>query len=124
MKSSGVEALPQATLKKYMVYAKERSRPVLTQMDQDKVAKMYAELRRESMVGLGGFFGGFGWFLYFLKFFVVFKGFVKGLWLWVVFGNKITRKHTLSHTHTHTHTNTHTHTHTQKHSQQAVFPSR
>lgn len=45
-----VEPLPQEVLKKYIIYAKERVHPKLNQMDQDKVAKMYSDLRRESMV--------------------------------------------------------------------------
>lgn len=45
----GVEPLPQEVLKKYIIYAKERVRPKLNQMDQDKVARMYSDLRKESM---------------------------------------------------------------------------
>jgi DNA replication licensing factor MCM2 len=45
------DALPQDVLKKYLVYARERVRPKLNWLDQDKVAKLYAELRRESLVG-------------------------------------------------------------------------
>ncbi|VDQ03853.1 unnamed protein product [Trichobilharzia regenti] len=37
-------------LKKYIIYAKDRIHPKLNQMDQDKVAAAYADLRRESMV--------------------------------------------------------------------------
>ncbi|XP_076448292.1 DNA replication licensing factor mcm2-like [Babylonia areolata] len=44
-----VEPLPQELLKKYIIYAKEKVHPRLHQMDQDKIAKMYADLRRESM---------------------------------------------------------------------------
>ncbi|EHA97933.1 DNA replication licensing factor MCM2 [Heterocephalus glaber] len=44
-----VEPLPQEVLKKYIIYAKERVHPKLNQMDQDKVAKMYSDLRKESM---------------------------------------------------------------------------
>ncbi|XP_029633599.1 DNA replication licensing factor mcm2 [Octopus sinensis] len=46
---SGIEPIPQELLRKYVIYAKEKTSPKLHQMDQDKVAKMYAELRRESM---------------------------------------------------------------------------
>lgn len=49
----GVEPLPQEVLKKYIIYAKERVHPKLNQMDQDKVAKMYSDLRKESMVRAG-----------------------------------------------------------------------
>ncbi|KAJ8786206.1 hypothetical protein J1605_006426 [Eschrichtius robustus] len=45
----GVEPLPQEVLKKYIIYAKEKVHPKLNQMDQDKVAKMYSDLRKESM---------------------------------------------------------------------------
>lgn len=45
-----MEPLPQELMKKYIIYAKEKCHPKLHQMDQDKVAKMYSELRRESMV--------------------------------------------------------------------------
>merc|ERR1712059_153815 len=46
---AGVEKIPQDLLRKYILYARERVHPKLHQMDQDKVAKMYSELRRESM---------------------------------------------------------------------------
>merc|ERR1719153_2110717 len=46
---AGVEKIPQDLLKKYILYARERVHPKLNQMDQEKVAKMYADLRRESM---------------------------------------------------------------------------
>ncbi|XP_069499475.1 DNA replication licensing factor MCM2 [Ambystoma mexicanum] len=45
----GVEPIPQEMLKKYIIYAKEKVRPKLNQMDQDKVARMYSDLRKESM---------------------------------------------------------------------------
>merc|ERR1719233_2821070 len=45
----GVEKIPQELLKKYIIYAKEKVHPKLHNMDQDKIAKMYSELRRESM---------------------------------------------------------------------------
>ena len=48
--TSSVEPLPQDLLKKYIIYCKDKVHPKLHQMDQDKVAKMYSELRRESMV--------------------------------------------------------------------------
>ncbi|KAJ1977516.1 MCM DNA helicase complex subunit [Dimargaris xerosporica] len=43
------DIIPQDTLRKYIMYAKERVSPKLYQMDQDKVAKLYSELRRESL---------------------------------------------------------------------------
>lgn len=48
--SGGVEPLPQDLLKKYIIYARDKVHPRLHQMDQDKIAKMYADLRQESMV--------------------------------------------------------------------------
>lgn len=57
----GVEPLPQEILKKYIIYAKERIHPKLHQMDQDKVAKMYSDLRKESMVRVQGRKGGWWW---------------------------------------------------------------
>ena len=46
---AGVEKIPQDLLKKYIMYARQKFHPKLHQMDQEKVAKMYSELRRESM---------------------------------------------------------------------------
>ncbi|KAF7249885.1 DNA replication licensing factor mcm2 [Varanus komodoensis] len=46
----GIDPIPQEILKKYIIYAKEKVHPKLNQMDQDKVARMYSELRKESMV--------------------------------------------------------------------------
>uniref|UniRef100_H2YWS1 DNA replication licensing factor MCM2 n=1 Tax=Ciona savignyi TaxID=51511 RepID=H2YWS1_CIOSA len=46
---SSIEKIPQELLKKYIIYAKEKVDPKLHQVDQDKIAKMYSELRRESM---------------------------------------------------------------------------
>merc|ERR1712168_1417098 len=47
--TQGIEKIPQELLKKYIIYAKEKVHPKLHNMDQDKIAKMYSELRRESM---------------------------------------------------------------------------
>lgn len=44
------DAIPQEMLKKYIVYSKQNVHPKLYNMDQDKVAKMYSQLRQESMV--------------------------------------------------------------------------
>ena len=46
---AGVEKIHQELLRKYILYAKEKIHPKLHQMDQEKVAKMYADLRMESM---------------------------------------------------------------------------
>lgn len=45
-----VQPIPQELLKKYIVYARENVHPKLQRMDQDKVAKMYSQLRQESLV--------------------------------------------------------------------------
>jgi len=45
-----IEPIPQDLLKKYIIYAKEKCHPRLFNMDQDRIAHMYGELRRESMV--------------------------------------------------------------------------
>ncbi len=45
-----VPTIPQELLRKYIMYSKERVRPKLNQMDQDKVARIYSDLRKESMV--------------------------------------------------------------------------
>lgn len=47
---TGMELIPQDMLKKYIMYAKNTIHPKLHQVDQDKIAKLYSELRRESMV--------------------------------------------------------------------------
>ncbi|XP_077458979.1 DNA replication licensing factor MCM2 [Stigmatopora argus] len=47
--SSDVESVPQELLRKYIIYAKDKVHPKLNQMDQDKVARIYGELRKESM---------------------------------------------------------------------------
>ena len=45
-----METIPQEMLKKYIIYAREKIHPKLHNMDQDKIARMFAELRKESMV--------------------------------------------------------------------------
>ncbi|CAK9298296.1 unnamed protein product [Gordionus sp. m RMFG-2023] len=45
-----IEPLSQDMLRKYIMYAKERIHPKLTTIDQDKIAKLYATLRKESML--------------------------------------------------------------------------
>jgi len=47
-----VQPIPQELLKKYIVYTRENVHPKLQRMDQDKVAKMYSQLRQESLVSL------------------------------------------------------------------------
>lgn len=43
-------SIPQDLLKKYIVYARQNIHPKLTNIDQDKVAKLYSQLRQESLV--------------------------------------------------------------------------
>ena len=50
VKEEKIEAISQDMLKKYIIYAKDKVTPNLLNMDQDKVSKMFASLRRESMV--------------------------------------------------------------------------
>lgn len=44
----GVDIIPQELLKKYIVYSKEKVHPRLNHMDQDKVSRIYTDLRKES----------------------------------------------------------------------------
>ena len=41
--------VPQALLRKYILYARERCHPKLYHMDEDKVARLFADMRRESL---------------------------------------------------------------------------
>ncbi|KAJ3033682.1 MCM DNA helicase complex subunit [Rhizophlyctis rosea] len=45
------DIIPQDLLRKYIMYAKDRVFPRITEIDHDKIEKLYADLRRESMVG-------------------------------------------------------------------------
>ena len=47
---SGVPLIPQSLLRKYILYAKTHCHPRLDQFDDDKLAKLYARLRKESFV--------------------------------------------------------------------------
>lgn len=42
--------IDQALLRKYIVYARERIHPKLAKIDREKIARLYSELRRESML--------------------------------------------------------------------------
>ncbi|XP_014218789.1 DNA replication licensing factor Mcm2 [Copidosoma floridanum] len=44
------EPLDQDILKKYIVYARQNVRPKLSNVDEDKIAKLYSQLRAESVV--------------------------------------------------------------------------
>ena len=41
--------IPQELLRKYVLYAREHCRPKLYQIDQDKIARLFADMRRESL---------------------------------------------------------------------------
>ncbi|RWS13295.1 DNA replication licensing factor mcm2-like isoform X1 [Dinothrombium tinctorium] len=45
-----IELIPQEMLKKYVMYAKERIHPKLNYIDKERIAKLYSELRRESLI--------------------------------------------------------------------------
>lgn len=42
--------IPQALLRKYILYARQHCHPKLSQLDDNKISRLYADLRRESMV--------------------------------------------------------------------------
>ena len=44
-----VSEIPQELLRKYILYAREHCRPKLYQIDQDKIARLFADMRRESL---------------------------------------------------------------------------
>lgn len=48
--SEKCEPLDQDILKKYIVYAKQHIHPKINNVDQDKIAKLYSQLRQESLV--------------------------------------------------------------------------
>jgi DNA replication licensing factor MCM2 len=41
--------MPQDLLRKYIMYARERVKPKLHNMDQEKLSNLFADLRRESL---------------------------------------------------------------------------
>ncbi|KAK7692874.1 MCM DNA helicase complex subunit [Cerrena zonata] len=43
------DLIPQDTLKKYIMYAREKVRPKLFDIDQEKLSRLFADLRRESL---------------------------------------------------------------------------
>ncbi|KAJ3288170.1 MCM DNA helicase complex subunit, partial [Borealophlyctis nickersoniae] len=45
------DVISQDLLRKYIMYAKDKVRPTIAEIDHDKIEKLYAELRRESMIG-------------------------------------------------------------------------
>ncbi|KAF8893843.1 MCM-domain-containing protein [Infundibulicybe gibba] len=47
--SLDADIIPQDILRKYIMYARERIRPKLFDLDQEKLSRLFADLRRESM---------------------------------------------------------------------------
>ncbi|KAF8897032.1 MCM2/3/5 family-domain-containing protein [Gymnopilus junonius] len=47
--SLDADIIPQDVLRKYIMYAREKIRPKLFDVDQEKLARLFADLRRESM---------------------------------------------------------------------------
>ncbi|KAJ3402776.1 MCM DNA helicase complex subunit [Chytridiales sp. JEL 0842] len=45
------DIIPQDLLKKYIVYARDRIHPKINDVDREKIATLYSDLRRESMIG-------------------------------------------------------------------------
>ena len=43
------QVIPQDLLRKYIMYAREKMRPKLYDLDQEKLARLFADLRRESL---------------------------------------------------------------------------
>ena len=43
------QVIPQDVLRKYIMYAREKMRPKLYDLDQEKLARLFADLRRESL---------------------------------------------------------------------------
>ena len=45
-----MELIPQDLLRKYLIYARERVHPILEQVQQGHISKLYAAMRKESGV--------------------------------------------------------------------------
>ena len=43
------QIIPQDVLRKYIMYARDKIRPKLFDLDQEKLSRLFADLRRESM---------------------------------------------------------------------------
>ncbi|KAI8803597.1 MCM2/3/5 family-domain-containing protein [Cladochytrium replicatum] len=50
-KEQNPDIIPQELLKKYIMFAKENVVPRIADMDKDKIASLYSDLRRESLIG-------------------------------------------------------------------------
>jgi DNA replication licensing factor MCM2 len=53
LEATDPDIIPQDILRKYIMYARDRTRPSIADVDGTKLERLYAELRRESMVGTG-----------------------------------------------------------------------
>ncbi|KAA8494300.1 DNA replication licensing factor mcm2 [Porphyridium purpureum] len=53
MSDSGIQLIPQTTLRKYLLYARRFVQPRLNNLDEDKLTRLYVQLRHES-VATGG----------------------------------------------------------------------
>lgn len=51
-KESAVDVIPQDVLRKYILYAREKVHPVLSDKYVDKMSNLFAEMRKESLVSL------------------------------------------------------------------------
>lgn len=49
-KDASLEPIPQELLRKYVAYSRNTFKPSMRQVDQDKVAHVYSQLRQESLV--------------------------------------------------------------------------
>ena len=45
----GIQIIPQDVLRKYIMYARDKIRPKLHDLDQEKMSRLFADLRRESL---------------------------------------------------------------------------
>ncbi|KAJ3328634.1 MCM DNA helicase complex subunit [Blyttiomyces sp. JEL0837] len=45
------DIISQDLLRKYIVYARDKVHPIIPDVDKDKIASLYSELRRESLIG-------------------------------------------------------------------------
>lgn len=51
--ATGREEIPQELLRKYILYARERCSPRLMDMEEEKMGRLYADMRKESRASGG-----------------------------------------------------------------------
>jgi DNA replicative helicase MCM subunit Mcm2 (Cdc46/Mcm family) len=61
LNDDGPQALDQQTLKKYIQYARSFVRPIIHNVDSEKIATLYSELRAQSAIS-GGIIKDFSFF--------------------------------------------------------------